>query len=215
MPKLRQLIGLFGGTFDPIHLGHLDIAKKLLNQYPFASIQFIPCHQPPELKSPHANAEHRLAMVRMAIVDYPQFSVNDIEMSRSGPSYTVDTLAKLREQMPDQSFCLILGSDVFAKFNQWEKWQDILKLTHIVVVNRLNCPLPQEGWLKQLLLTHQTQDETALTTARSGLIFLSEITVTPHSATEIRHKIANGENLSSQLPPSIIEYIKAHGLYTT
>jgi len=133
---MHSLIGLLGGTFDPIHKGHINIATALMQQLDFAQVQFIPCQRSPHREQPIASAEDRLAMIKLAIEPYDRFTVNTIEIKKPGPSYTIDTLRSIHAEQPNKALCFILAMDAFAHFNQWRQWQEILNHCHLIVVNR-------------------------------------------------------------------------------
>lgn len=146
--------GIFGGTFDPIHCGHLEVAEYLSSRLPFSAIHFIPCFLPPHRQAPNASPEHRLTMIKIAISGHPQWIADDIDFKRRSPSYMVDTLKLLHRADPPTTWCLIVGMDAFAKFNGWHEWQEILKLCHLVVVNRPGFDKPKKKWTKELLAEH-------------------------------------------------------------
>jgi nicotinate-nucleotide adenylyltransferase len=208
---LTQPIGIFGGTFDPIHCGHLAVADYLTAHLPLAQIQFIPCLMPPHREPPQATPAQRLAMIRLAIQGHPQWVANDIDFQRSPPSYMVDTLTLLRRQQPQTPFCLILGMDAFLHFNQWRRWEDILTLSHLVIVNRPDFVLPAKHWSADLFARAQIQSAAELAHAIAGKILLQSIPPSPLSSTAIRSQ----PNLFSPdtLPPTVAHYIQQHHLY--
>jgi nicotinate-nucleotide adenylyltransferase len=209
----KHPIGLLGGTFDPIHQGHINIAKHLLQELGLSSIHFIPNKLPPHRPPPHASAEHRLAMVQIATARYRDFVVNDMEIARPAPSYMIDTLRTLRSLIPNQPLCLILGIDQFIHFNQWYLWEKITELAHLVVVNRPDYALPEETWIKELLAHRQIHDTKLLGAEPSGKIFFVCMKPTAVSATEIRKKIKKQESIAQEVPAEILRYIQEHGLY--
>ena len=212
-PSYKHPVGILGGTFDPIHLGHLYIAKHLLEDLKLQIINFIPSFQTPDRTSTMVSAEHRLAMIRIAIEPYLDFWLNDMEIVRGGISYSYDTLTALRESIPTQPLCLILGEDVFALFNQWKNWQKIPDLTHLVVASRPGSSIPEEKWIKDLLKDRQTHDPKKLGMSPGGHIYLHQFISSAINATDIREKIATGEDTSAELPPGVLKYIKQHHLY--
>ncbi len=204
-------IGILGGTFDPIHYGHLAIAKFLLQHCPLSEIQFIPCLSPPHRQAPEAGAEHRLQMVRLAIKDHEGWVANDIDYKRPAPSYMIDTLSLLKKQYSQTPLCLILGMDAFGLFNHWRQWQEILSLAHLIVVNRPGFNLTAEDWSQELLSHSQVQSCHELSQHGSGKIFIQTMPPSFISATEIRHQIPSSQ--AEQLPPAVLNYIKQHHLY--
>src|SRR5262245_12412890 len=144
-----QPLGLFGGTFDPIHYGHLRTAFELWQALGLAEVRFMPTGSPPHREQTHASAGHRLAMVKAAVAGQPAFTVDDREVRRSGVSYSVDTLAELRAEHPDRSLCLLLGMDAFLGLPNWHRWRELLDLAHIVVAHRPGWRAPPSGPLGQ------------------------------------------------------------------
>lgn len=212
---MNKLVGLFGGTFDPVHLGHTRVAENLLKALPFSEIQFIPCNLPPHRTTPIASSADRLAMLKLATEKESRFSVNDIEIKRSGISYTIDTLKTLRSQFPSTTFALILSTDTLGTFNTWHNWQKILDYCHLIIVNRPNYALPQTPWVQEFLSQHQIQDPTVLTQLPAGKIFFTSLTETPISATDLRTYLSekNYSNASSYLSPFVLNYIQTRSLY--
>jgi nicotinate-nucleotide adenylyltransferase len=138
-------MGILGGTFDPVHYGHLRTAYELMEAVDFAEVRFLPAGIPPHRDAPHADAPTRLAMVRAAIEGEPRFIVDDRELRREGPSYSVDTLLDLRAEHPHRSLCLMVGMDAFLGLPQWHQWRRILQLAHIVVAHRPGWRGPDRG----------------------------------------------------------------------
>src|SRR3990167_7764424 len=208
----RRMIGLFGGTFDPIHLGHLHLAKKLLSQLPLEAIQFIPCQQSPTRTPPIASAADRVAMIQLAIQNFPQWLVNDIETHRAPPSYTIETIKQLKAQSPDTLLSFILSTDAFSHFNQWREWQAILHYCHLVVVHRTDFLLQKETWMTEFLAQHEIHHPEVLIQHRVGKIIFQDVDSLPIRATEIRKKIAAGHYPTDQVPDVVIDYIRQHHL---
>ena len=135
-------IGIFGGTFDPIHHGHLRLAQEAFEQCNLASVRFIPSGTPPHRNKPHSSAQQRLAMVRLSLQDNAAFTLDEREIHRTEPCYTVDTLTSLRDEVgKHQSLCLLVGGDAFLLLHTWHKWKKLFSLAHIVVVQRAGRPL--------------------------------------------------------------------------
>ncbi|HEV2524381.1 MAG TPA: nicotinate (nicotinamide) nucleotide adenylyltransferase [Gammaproteobacteria bacterium] len=130
------MIAIFGGTFDPIHLGHLRVALELQEKYKFKSVRFVPCKNPVFKKKPVASLKQRIAMLKLAIKDQPNFMVDESELDRTGPSYMIDTLANIKEEYPKEKLFLILGSDAFDQFSKWRCPDDIISLAKLVVIPR-------------------------------------------------------------------------------
>lgn len=205
-------IGILGGTFDPIHCGHLAIAEYLSAHGLLTQIQFIPCLLPPHRQPPQASPQQRLAMLELAIAGHPGWAVNPIDLERPGPSYMVDTLTLLRQRQPSTPWCLILGMDAFLHFDQWREWRRILTLAHLIVVNRPGFELPSADWGRELLAHSQVESFQHLTQSLAGKILLQEIPPSPLSATAIR--LQSGAAPSQSLPPAVWQYIQQHHLYS-
>jgi nicotinate-nucleotide adenylyltransferase len=212
----KKLIGIFGGTFDPIHNGHLNVAETLYKNLPFTQIQFIPCGIPPHRTKPKASTADRLAMAKLATADFPGFVVNDLETKKTTPSYTIETLQTLQPTFADKIICLILSTDAFASLNTWHQWEKILNYCHIIVVNRIGHELPNTSWLEKILLQHQTKNPTDLTITPTGKILFQSADKIPISATHIRKQLAKGDitSIVPTIPPKVLEYIQQHHLYT-
>ncbi len=191
-------VGLLGGTFDPIHAGHLAIADLARERYPLDQILFIPCFQPPHRHKVIASAEHRLAMARIAIQGHPYFSVSDIEIQRATISYTVDTLTTLQQQFPSNHYTLILGADAFEKLDSWHCFEKILAMIDIIVIGR-------EGALNQI-------PEKIAPFIKKNIYFL-DIPWIPISATQIRADLKQKKVVIPGMIHSVQEYIHHHHVY--
>jgi nicotinate-nucleotide adenylyltransferase len=155
------MIGIYGGTFDPVHFGHLRPALDVLEGLGLEQVRFIPCGQPPHRQQPVANAEQRMAMLSLAVSEQAGFVVDDREISRGGTSYMVDTLTSLKQEKPNNTFCLMLGMDAFIEFDQWKRWQDILQMVNLVVTHRPNADFDFDKTghvLNEYLINHRLHD---------------------------------------------------------
>lgn len=212
--KHHSAIGVFGGTFDPIHLGHLHLALTFHQQFQLQKILFIPGYQPPLRPSPIATAEQRLEMIKIAIQDYPYFIADDREIKRKGHSYTIDTLRDIRQQVGETPLCFIMAADQFAHFTQWHEWQKIPELAHLIIANRLGYPFHFNDEINALLKQRQTTDSTQLTQQKAGTIFLQQFQPLAISATTIRLQIHQGKNPQRFLPAEVWAYISSHNIYS-
>lgn len=203
----NTLLGILGGTFDPIHQGHLHIAAQLLEKLALPEIQFIPAAEPPHRTPPIASAEDRFMMVKLATQDKPAFSVNDLELKRAGPSRTVDTISALKITHPRKTLCCIIGADAFAHFETWHAPLTILKHCHLIVVNRPGIPVSNS------LKAHHTTNPKALSWHTAGKILIQTIPPFPISATNIRKQIMENHLDRHVLPHAVADYIQAKGLY--
>lgn len=211
MPRRR--IAVLGGTFDPIHIGHLRSALELRDQLELDEVRLMPAHVPPLRDMPGATSEQRLAMVRLAIAEEPGLLADARELQRSGPSYTVDTLASLRAEMgPDAVLCFALGSDAFAGLDRWQNWPQLLGLAHLLVLRRPGEELPTSGPVATLWQQHRVAAD-QLAARPAGSIVALTLTQLPVSATAVRALISSGRSPRYLLPDSVWHYIRKHGLY--
>lgn len=213
MLEPKHPIGLLGGTFDPIHKGHIEIAEYLIKKCDLGSVHFIPCRKPPHRRIPQASAQDRLAMVKIAIANYPHLIANDIEVERPGPSYTIDTLKILRALIPTHPLCFIIGEDAFVHFNQWLHYEKILELTHIIIVKRPGYSLLNEPWANQLFLKRLIEKASEMQTHMAGKIFVQHTPISLLSATQIRKQLSQKKATITTVPDSVQRYIEQHHLY--
>jgi len=207
------LIGLFGGTFDPVHTGHLRMALEVKQALGLREVRFIPCYCPPHRDPADADPEDRLAMLRLAVDGQPGFVVDTREYGRDGPSYTVDTLASLRQELSDESLCLMMGMDAFASLAGWSRWGRILELAHIVVFHREGFALPKLGPMVGFFSEHQVTNPAVLQGVAAGHIWLQDVTPLAISATAIRSEIAQGRSIRYLVPDDVLAYIQSHETY--
>ncbi len=210
---VQKPIGILGGTFNPIHHGHLRLALELYERLDLAEVRLIPSAHPPHREPPSISAELRLQMVKLAIADVPGLRVDDRELLRMGPSYTVDTLESLRAEFPKTPLFLILGMDAFMTLPYWHQWQRFITFAHLLVVRRPGKVLPMVHVMRDFLNSHQTQNIKDLLTQPTGHILVQEIPALTISATQIRGLIANGKNPHYLLPESVLHFIHTHHLY--
>jgi len=205
------VIGIIGGTFDPIHFGHLRPALEIAEQLSLKEVRFIPSARPPHRWQPVASADDRLAMVKLAIEDTKGFTVDDREYKREGASYTVDTLKSIRKEIGnDKPICMIIGLDAFQSFMQWRDWRGILELTHLVVSSRPGYEkILTEDWMKERLT--ETVDDLAMNPA--GKLFFASVTQLDISATYIRKQLFNGNSSRYLTNTNVNDYILQNKLY--
>lgn len=208
------MIGIFGGTFDPIHFGHLRPALELQEQLGFAELRFVPAHVPPHREQPAAGPAQRLRMARLAVGKQAGFVVDDREIRRNGPSYTVHTLIELREEQgADTPLCLILGSDAFAEFTSWHHWREIQDLAHLVIARRPDSRLPEDGDIEELLVRARVDDPRELRRRPYGGVIVWPVSQLDISASAIRECIVAGRSARYLLPDPVWDYIQQQGLY--
>lgn len=209
----RRKLGLFGGTFNPVHNGHLRLALEACETLGLEQVRLLPCHQPPHRATPDVDSHQRAEMLRLAITSCPRLVLDERELQRSGPSYTVDSLRSLREEQgPEVSLVWIMGSDAFAGLESWHHWRELLDWGHLVVIARPGSELPTEGAVAQWLEDHQAQPD-ALEAHPSGAIVVRTLRLLPISATEIRALIGGGRSPQFLLPDAVWNYINERGLY--
>lgn len=206
-------IGIFGGTFDPVHIGHLRTAYELLNHLDLAQIRFVPCRLPPHQKSPKASTDLRLAMLRGAVTGNVDFVIDDREFHREGASYTVDTLESFRDEFPERSLGLIVGMDAFLEFETWHRWRDILTLAHLIVARRPGTRVSETGESGKLLARHGTVDPSVLQHETAGRIFVHAVTQLEVSSSAIRESVAAGRKPLFLVPHVVAEMIEESGCY--
>lgn len=206
-------IGVFGGTFDPIHFGHLRTAFEMLQALRFDEVRFIPCGDPPHRGRTFADAQLRFRMVEAAITGLPGFVCDDREIRRKGLSYTIDTLLGLREEFSEQSLGLIIGMDAFLGLLDWHRWDEILQVAHIVVAHRPGWKAPDIGPLGKLLTEHGTHRVDDLHESIAGLIHIHAVTQLEIASTEIRQLIAAGRDPRFLMPDAVREVIEETEIY--
>ena len=211
-----QLIGLLGGTFNPIHNGHLRLAQELADALNLQEVRFIPSANPPHKAAPAVSAQHRAAMVQLAIADNPLFTLDTRELERTGASYTVDTLISLQEELGGGvALCLIMGSDAFSKLNTWHRWQALLDYCHIILVQRpTSAAQPQLAEeLSVLLHDHYTENVSDLANENAGYIHMQKITALDITSTNIRALLEADLSPRYLMPDNVIDYIQHNKLY--
>lgn len=213
--KKNHAIGLMGGTFDPIHLGHLRLAWEAHSLLGLTTTEIIPCHLPPHRDTPASGAHHRLEMTRLACKNTPAFHVNDWEIDKHSASYSIETIQHLREQAsPETPLVFILGMDAYRLFCRWHRWQEILNLCHLWVAHRPGSPPPKTHSKEyQLLQINRAEQPHDLLAKPSGLIHVHDTTALDISATQLRDDIKQGIEPRFLLPETVWQYIKHHQLY--
>ncbi len=210
---MRKKIGIFGGTFDPVHIGHLRMALELKQQLGLDDMRLLPCHQPPHRDAPQVSSAQRSEMLRIALQDCPELQLDERELQRDKPSYTYDTLVELRAELgADVSLVLCMGEDAFAGLPKWYRWQELIQLAHIVVIARPGWRIPDAGDARELLSLCE-RDVKSLDKEPAGSIVLQSLRLLPISATEIRQQIAAGNSAQFLVPDGVWNYINANGLY--
>jgi nicotinate-nucleotide adenylyltransferase len=206
-------IAILGGTFDPVHFGHLRPALEI-SQLGFDEVRIMPCHVPAHRETPHCTAKQRLAMVELAVKDEPHLSVDTRELEREGDTFTVDTLIEMRSELGgDISLNLVMGMDSFVSLPGWHCWEQLIDLANIVVTERPGAPLPTEGVMARFLKARQVASSEELRQASSGRVLVQQLALLDISATRIRALIKAGHSARYLLPETVWEYIEQHRLY--
>jgi len=214
----NQPIGILGGTFDPIHYGHLRLAEEMLELANLRQIRFIPTGMPPHRDAPQVSAQHRSAMVRLAIADQPAFVLDEREVRQATPCYTVDTLRELRAELGAvQPLCLLMGGDAFLQLHTWHEWEQLFGLAHIVVGYRPGFTIEERIHSAPEKLRQHYQQRLCsvddLSQQPSGGVVELVIPKLEISATLIRSRVAQNRTIRYLLPNAVANYIHQHHLY--
>ena len=203
------LIGVFGGTFDPIHSGHLQSVESLLQELNFQAIYLLPSATPPHRAPTSVRAKDRLEMVKLAIAGNNKLLADDRESRQTGKSFTIDTLKSFRTQFPDHTIAFIAGMDAYLNMPNWKQWQDFLDLSHIIVMKRPGYPKPESSWGENVI----ANTESELLTSVSGKIYFACSKLVDISSTKIRQRLQAHQDVKALLPDCVINYIKLKQLY--
>ncbi len=207
------MIGIFGGTFDPIHYGHIKPALSVKQTLNLTQIRFIPNRIPPHRTAPWLSAEQRLSLLQTALKQYPDIVIDQRELNRDGPSYMVDTLQSLKKDFPDSGICLIIGMDAFYGITRWQQWRRLFDLCHLVVTTRPG--FEQDAIAQQMsaedylfLANRITRDIEALTSQEVGKILLQSVPQLDISSTRIRAKFLDGMDVSQWMPVEAYQQLR-------
>jgi nicotinate-nucleotide adenylyltransferase len=218
-PGVNAPIGIFGGTFDPVHHGHLRLAQELAEALRMAEVKFIPGGTPPHRAQPQVSSLQRLEMVRLATAGNPLFTVDDREVRRSGPGYTIDTLIELRNELSaSRPLCMFMGADAFLELATWHRWRELFSLAHLIVAHRPG--FAPESWPQRMpqplareyesRLLHQPF---AVHLSPAGGIVTQAIAALDISASMIRESLARNVSPRYLLPDPVLDYIESNNLY--
>ena len=209
----HEPLGVFGGTFDPVHFGHLRAAEESREQLGLERLVLLPAGDPPHRERTFAPASERLEMLRCAVRGHPQFEVDDREVRRGGASYMVDTLADLRQATPGAPLLLIIGQDSANGLHRWHRWQALFDLAHLVVMTRPGARHDYERELASELLARTVDERAPLLSEPAGRVLYLPVTQLAISSTGIRDMIAAGRSPRFLLPDPVLEYIEQRDLY--
>ena len=219
MTTLDAPVAILGGTFDPVHYGHLRLASEVRDALGLPEVRLVPAGDPPHRGAPEVSAADRVAMLELALPEFPGLTVDTREIRRQGKSYTVLTLEELRSERPRAPLLLLLGADAFRGLATWHQWQRLFDLAHLVVAPRpgtvpaADLPPALEGEWRQ----RHTEDPSALRSRLAGSIYVQSISAQPISSTTIRAALARepdgGPALAGLLPAAVLAYIRSKHLY--
>lgn len=208
-----RTVAIFGGTFDPIHQGHLQSALELKQSLGLDELRLMPCHLPPHRQSPGCSSEQRLAMVKLACQD-SSLQVDDRELKRQGPSYSVETLETLRQELGDGvSLSWVMGTDAFNGLESWHRWRELLPLAHVIVMARPGEELVSGGPVADLLQRCRAEHASVLKAEPAGRILPVRLSPYPIAATQIRQLLKKQLPVTGLLPAAVVDYIHQHHLY--
>lgn len=208
------MIGVFGGTFDPVHYGHLKTLEYVQQTLSLDCIFLVPLGQAVHREQPVASAENRFEMLVLAVAQNPYFVVDDREIRKQSPSYTVDTLESFRQQMPHKPIAFIVGSDAFNHFHEWHKPDRILELANLVVMQRPGHPIADSESTRRLLQTHACGSEHEFMQSQAGKILPLDVPQMDISSSDIRYHVLNGKDISGFVPASVARLMRQHDLYS-
>jgi nicotinate-nucleotide adenylyltransferase len=208
-----KLRAIFGGTFDPVHRGHLGAAREVHAALAPDTFHFLPAGRPPHRSGTYAPAEARLRLLELALADSPGLGIDTRELEREGPSFMVDTLASLRAEHPDEALALVLGQDALNGLDRWHDWRRLPELAHLVVMTRPGESAAYGNALAEVLAPRFVADPAALRTATAGAVLRVAVTPRPVSSTLIRDRIDDPEALRALVPEAVAAAIEREGLY--
>jgi nicotinate-nucleotide adenylyltransferase len=210
----RGPTGVFGGTFNPVHYGHLRSALELVEHLQLEQLRLMPCAVPPHREAPACSASDRAAMVALAVEQEPSLVCDSRELRRPGASYSIDSLIELRNELGEgHCLCLVMGCDAVLDIGAWHRWRELLDWAHIVVIARPGWVLPADGEVAQWLQAHRLVDAATLRQRPAGGILVEGLRPLDISATEIRSLLAQGRSVRYLLPETVLNYIDTHQLY--
>jgi nicotinate-nucleotide adenylyltransferase len=207
------MICILGGTFDPVHFGHLRPALDVQQALEVPCVYLLPCRLPPHRDRPQGSPEQRLELLRLAVADEPALEIDTRELGREGPSYMVDTLESFRAEMDEKSLCLALGMDALLGLECWHRWRDIVNLCHLVVMRRPGGRWPQQGALAELVGKAHTGELERLRERPAGFVYEVPVTQMAVSSTRIRDLLAAGKSPRYLLPDAVLKRIKQERWY--
>ena len=214
-PRPLIPVGVFGGTFNPVHYGHLRSALELVERLQLDHLRLMPCAVPPHREAPSCSATDRAAMVELAVAGEPHLRCDTRELQREGASYTIDSLQELRAELGEgHSLCMVLGCDAVHKITSWHRWQELLELAHIAVIARPGWHFPEKGEVANWLAANQGKGPQELLHRPGGTLLVEELRPLAISSTEVREMLAAGRSARYLLPEPVLDYIQSRKLYS-
>jgi nicotinate-nucleotide adenylyltransferase len=210
---MSQAIGIFGGTFDPVHYGHLRAALEARELLGLEDFRLLPAGTPPHREGTMASSQDRLNMLKLAVAAYPEFRVDDREVQREGRSFMTDTLAGIRAESGNTSILLIIGQDAANELDSWHDWRALFDLAHIVIMRRPGARSSWRGELRDRMEDCLVKQSGQLHTTPSGLVLPLQVTQLAISSTDIRQRLREGRSARFLMPDSVIDYIEQNQLY--
>jgi nicotinate-nucleotide adenylyltransferase len=210
---LNVPVGLFGGTFDPVHRGHLQVAEEVRSVLELDDFRMLPAADPPHRRGTHASAGHRLAMLELALADHPHLTIDRRELDREGPSWMVVTLESLRREQAERPLLLVLGQDSANSLDRWHRWRELIRLAHLVIMTRPGQSPGYSAVLAESLAGREVRRRAELFSAPAGRVLHLEVTPLHISSTQVRTRAGEGRSLTDLVPDAVAAYIERHGLY--
>ena len=198
------MIGIYGGSFDPIHFGHLKTATSIKDELAIERLFLLPCYDPVHKSSLKYSSDQRLKMLSLAIEEFDDLEIDSREILRGGSSYMIDTLKELVKVYREESICLIIGMDSFVNFKTWKQWDDFSDLVHLIILPRIGDQ-PSHKHLDTFKVVNNIDQ---LKTHSNGLLYFSHSKLIDISSSDIRGKIAKNQNLDNLMPPSVINFLQ-------
>lgn len=211
--SFQEPLALFGGTFDPVHYGHLRCADEARQQLGLKNLYLLPAGTPPHRKPPQATTKQRLEMLQLAQAEFPRLEIDDRETQRSGPSYMVDTLQELRTEFPQRPLLLLIGQDAANHLHSWFHWEQLFELAHIVILTRPGAQADYRSDLTRQIQRRLSTDVQSLCCSKAGGVLYLGVTSIDVSATSIKSIIRLGRSPQSMLPEVVLNYINENQLY--
>ncbi len=210
---MKRATAIFGGTFDPVHYGHLRAAAEVSEKLDVSDFRLLPAGQPPHRNHTGAEAYHRLAMLELALAPYPDLTGDEREVRREGPSYMVETLASIRREVGQAPVILCLGQDAANKLAGWHRWRELFDLAHLVVMKRPRSRPRYTEAVAEELRPRRVRSIKALMNEPAGRVRNLDVTQLAISSTDIREQLSAGRDPRFLLPATVLAYIRKHGLY--